>query len=109
MGHPSKKLSIRATAPFLFVLAIVAVLALPPHQTRGYGADSEGGWTVENRFTHERLDSDSDDDAGTGHHPQELPPSTSAGETPDEADWTVVGLAVVIAVASALVLARRAR
>jgi hypothetical protein len=109
MKHPSQKLNIRAIALTPLLMAVIAGSALPAHQAQAYEADSEGGWTVQNSFTSEPFAPSTDHDAGVNHSPQELPPSTPVGEAPDEADWTVVGLPVVIAVAGALILARRAR
>ena len=109
MGHPSQKLtSIRAIAISLLLMAVVGASAISAHQAQANGTDIDAGWTVQNRFTHEPLLSDTDGDSGVNHSPQDLPPS-AAGERADDGDWTLMGLAIVVAVGGAFIFARRAR
>jgi hypothetical protein len=108
-GHQCKpKRAIQAIALALLLVAVTGVSALSAHETQGQITDSDGGWTALTRFTGEPFSPDTDGDFGVGRSPQELPPSTSGDEAPEN-DWALIGLAVVIAFAGALVLARRAR
>lgn len=101
----------RETSIALAVFAAVVGTALAAPQAHADAGRSVRGpeSIVQRSLPGQLLSADEDGDRGTNGHPQDLPRSVHAGEDGDNSEWPLVGLAVVIAVTGALLVARRAR